>query len=363
MSKPGEKTQSGDWAARVQPLASKEAVTSRSLWFSGPRTIEMREKTVRPPEPGEVRIRALCSSISHGTEMLIYRGEVAADLPLDLTLPSMEGSFAFPIKYGYANVGRIIQPGSRVEGFVEGDLVFAFNPHETDCTIPARFVVKMPDKITPRKGIFLANVETAINVLLDAAPRIGERVVVLGQGTVGLLITQLCRIAGAGLIATCDPFEKRRKLSSALGADIVIDPEAESTSARIREATDGEGADVVIESSGRPEALDEAIRATAREGRVVVVSWYGAKRATLALGEDFHRNRITIKSSQVSNLDPCLAPRWTLERRQELALRYLNELRLEELITHTFSFEDAAAAYRLIDERPEETVQVLLGYD
>lgn len=357
------KKRAGDNRAGFPASGAKQSASSRSVWFIGPRTIEMRETIAGPPGPDEVRIRAICSGISHGTEMLIYRGEVAADLPVDLTLPFMAGSLAFPVKYGYASVGRIIQAGGQVEGLSEGDMVFVFNPHESDYTIPARFAVKLPEEIAPHTGVFLANMETAINAMLDAAPRIGERVVILGQGTVGLLITQLCQIAGAGLIATSDPFEKRRRLSSSLGADLVIDPKADSVSALIKEATRGAGADVVIEASGQPEALDEAIRTTAREGRVVVVSWYGTKRATLALGEDFHRNRITIKSSQVSNMDTHLVPRWNVERRRDLARRYLSELRLEELITHTFSFENAAAAYRLIDEHPEETVQVLLGYD
>lgn len=363
MSKPYKKKHNSGSGTAARQSPPQESVTSRSLWFSGPRAIEIREKQVQPPGEGEAQIRAICSGISHGTEMLVYRGEAPADLPLDLSIPAMEGSFAFPIKYGYASVGRVTGLGRNVEGLSEGDTVFAFNPHETLYNISSRFVIKLPPEMDARTGIFFANVETAINVLLDAAPRIGERVAVFGQGAVGLMITWLGRRTGAELIATCDPFENRRNVSSALGADFTIDPEAENPSARIRELTGGAGADVVIEASGRPEALDEAIRATARDGRVMVVSWYGAKRTPLALGDAFHRNRITIRSSQVSNLDPKIAPRWTMERRRELALKYLSEIPADRLITHTFAFEEAAAAYRLVDENPEETVQMILEYD
>jgi 2-desacetyl-2-hydroxyethyl bacteriochlorophyllide A dehydrogenase len=294
--------------------------------------------------------------------MMVYRGEVPSGLALDAALPTLQGSFSFPVKYGYASVGRVVDAGSAVEELAEGDLVFAFNPHETCYTVPATVVIRLPRELDPRIGIFAANVETAVNSLLDAAPRLGERVVVIGQGVVGLLITQLVRRAGASLIITSDLYEKRRQLSRSAGADVALDPSAESLAERVSALTGGTGADVVIEASGQPRALDDAIAAAAHEGRVLVVSWYGAKRAELTLGGDFHRKRLTLKSSQVSNLDPSLAPRWTILRRRELAVRYLGELLLDELISHVLPFDRAAEAYRLIDDQPGEVIQVVLDY-
>jgi 2-desacetyl-2-hydroxyethyl bacteriochlorophyllide A dehydrogenase len=336
--------------------------SSLSVWFSSPRAVEIRERPARPPGSGEMRVRALWSGISHGTEMLVYRGEAPRDMPLDLTIPTIEGSYGFPIKYGYASVGQVTEAGPDAGSIGEGDLVFAFNPHETDYTLPASLAIKLPRGTDPRCAIFMANLETAITALLDAAPRLGERVAVFGQGVLGLLIAQLARRAGASLVATVDMFPRRRALSLALGADLALDAASGDVAERLRDATAGAGADVIIEASGSPCALDEAIKATATEGRIVVVSWYGVNRVPLTLGEAFHRNRITIKSSQVSSLDSKLAPRWDSRRRRELALSYLTELRLEEMITHTLAFEDAAAAYRLVDERPEEVVQVVLEY-
>jgi 2-desacetyl-2-hydroxyethyl bacteriochlorophyllide A dehydrogenase len=333
-----------------------------SVWFESPRTIELRASNVLPPGQGEVRIEALFSGISHGSEMMVYRGEVPAGLALDSTLPTLQGSFSFPVKYGYASVGRVVDVGSGINELAEGDLVFAFNPHETCYTVPATVVIRLPQELDPRIGVFAANVETALNGLLDAAPRLGERVVVIGQGVVGLLVTQLVRRAGASLVITSDLYEKRRQLSRSAGADLVVDPVAESLAEGVFSMTGGAGADVVIEASGQPRALDDAIAAAAQEGRVVVVSWYGTKRAELALGSDFHRKRLTLKSSQVSNLDPSLTPRWTIPRRRELAVRYLGELCLDDLISHVLPFDRAAEAYRLIDQRPAEVIQVVLDY-
>lgn len=339
-----------------------ESDAAESLWFTGPRRVEIRKSTPQRPARGEVRVSALYSAISHGTEMLIYRGEVPHGLSPDLTIPTIKGSFAYPIKYGYASVGHIIETGPEVKDFERGDLVFAFNPHESEYTLPAGLVVRLPLDIDPRRGVFLASAETAINALLDAGPLLGERVAIFGQGTVGLLMTRLARRAGASLIVTADLFEKRRALSLALGADFSIDPAVEPPAERVREMTAGAGADIVMEVSGRPETLEEAIRAAAFQGRVVIVSWYGNKRAPVPLGDDFHRKRLIIRSSQVSNIDAGLFPRWTAERRRELAVSYLTDLRLSELVTHTIAFSDAAAGYRIIDERPEEAVQVVLRF-
>jgi threonine dehydrogenase-like Zn-dependent dehydrogenase len=204
--------------------------------------------------------------------MMVYRGEVPAELPLDSTLGTLQGSFSFPVKYGYSSVGRVVDIGSGVRGLTEGDLVFAFNPHETCYTLPATVVIRLPQELDPRRGVFAANVETALNALLDAAPRLGERVVVIGQGVVGLLITQLARRAGASLVVTSDLYQKRRQLSGSVGADLACDPSAESLAERVSGLTGGTGADVVIEASGQPRALDDAIRVAATEARVVVVS-------------------------------------------------------------------------------------------
>ena len=333
-----------------------------SVWFTAPRVVDFRDSSAPPPGAGEVRIDALFSGISHGSEMMVYRGEIPSELSLDSSLPTLRGSFGFPVKYGYASVGRVIDAGSGVSGFEEGDLVFAFNPHETCYTVPAAAVIRLPPELDPRAGIFAANVETALNSLLDAAPRLGERIVVIGQGVVGLLITRLARRSGVGLIVTSDLYEKRRRLSQVAGADLAVDPTTESLAQAVSSMTGGVGADIVIEASGQPRALNDAITVAAREGKVVAVSWYGIKSAELALGTDFHRKRLTLKSSQVSSLDPSLMPRWTIARRRQQAVSYLGDSFLDELVSHVLPFNGAAEAYRVIDQQPAEVVQVVLDY-
>jgi 2-desacetyl-2-hydroxyethyl bacteriochlorophyllide A dehydrogenase len=323
----------------------------RAVWFRGPRQVELREEAPGPLGPTEVRVRAIASAISHGTEMLVFRGQVPDGVDLDL--PTLEGSFAFPIKYGYANVGQVVEVGSGVGNLHVGEAVFALHPHQTEYVAPSDLVIPLPMGVEPESGVFLANVETALNVVLDAAPRLGERVVVFGQGVVGLLITQLLRRTGVSEVVAVDPLKLRRDLTSQLGANAVFER---------GEAVAGQDFDLAIEASGSPSALDQALASVAFGATVVVCSWYGTKPVPLALGGAFHRRRLRIVSSQVGNIDAALQPRWSRERRMAVACALLPRLVLEPLITQRFPIERAAEAYRVVDEHPQETVQVILTY-
>jgi len=329
-----------------------------SVWFPRAREVEIRSETVGAPGVGEVRIRALASGLSHGTEMLVFRGQVPANLALDL--PTLAGSYGFPIKFGYASVGQVIAVGAGVAGLAPGDRVFVHHPHQQEYLASAAAAVRLPDRLPPELGVFLANCETALNVVLDAHPRLGEEVAVIGQGVVGLLLTQLLNLAGARVTAV-EPIAIRRELAMRCGADEAVTPD--DALARIATRTSGRGADVVIEASGNASALQLAIDAAAFQSTVVVCSWYGTKPVSLDLGSRFHRARLRLVSSQVSELDPALAPRWDRQRRREVSLSLLGELLLGPLITHRIPFARASEAYELVDQRPEETVQVILTYD
>ena len=330
-----------------------------ALWFSAPRTTEFRPERVWAPGPGEVRVRAIASALSQGTEMLVYRGEVPADLPLDL--PTLDGSFSFPIKYGYATVGRVLDSGGDVENLAPGDTVFVHHPHQDVFLVPAEALVRLPSGLDSLLGLFVANLETALNVIHDTPLHLGEAALVFGQGVVGLLATQLLRLAGAGRVLVVDPVKKRRERALDVGADEAFEPD--DVPERVLDATAGRGADVAVEASGSGVALQAAIEAVASEGTVVVASWYGTKPVALSLGEHFHRGRVRLRSSQVGGMNPDLGPRWDHARRMETVLGLLPRLRLKELISHRFPFDRAPDAYRLVDERPGETVQVILTHE
>jgi 2-desacetyl-2-hydroxyethyl bacteriochlorophyllide A dehydrogenase len=332
---------------------------ARALWFTAPRTATLRVETVEPPGPGEVRVKTIASAVSAGTEMLVYRGEVSRDLRLDL--PTLAGSYGFPIKYGYAAAGRVLDTGPGVENLSQGDPVFVHHPHQDILLVPAQMPVRLPDDLDPVLGVFSANLETALNIVHDTPVQLGETAVVFGQGVVGILVALLLKLASAGPVLVVDPLKERRRVALASGADGAFEPK--SSKERVTEITGGRGVDVAVETSGSGAALQSAIDAVATEGTVVVASWYGTKPVTLALGGHFHRERVRLRSSQVGRMNPELAPRWDRARRMDTVLGLLGRLKLRELISHRIPFEEAPEAYMLLDERPEEALQVIFTYE
>lgn len=329
----------------------------RALYFTAPRTVELRDEAEPLAGPGEARVRVRCSAISPGTELLIYRGEAPRSIAADATIAALGAGLDFPLKYGYACVGIVDALGAGVDQHWLGRRVFAFNPHESAFVAPLDALQIVPDAIGDDDAVFLPNMESAVNFVLDAQPLIGEVAAVVGQGVVGLLTTaSLARMALSDIIAI-ERVAARRVWSAALGATRVVDPAETAAFDEIRER-----ADVAFELSGAPAALDTAIAATGFGGRVVIGSWYGAKPVTVDLGGRFHRSRIQLIASQVSTLTPSLAARWDKRRRLDVAWRMLADIRPSRLITHRLAFNDIAEGYRLLDQDPGSALQVVVRY-
>jgi threonine dehydrogenase-like Zn-dependent dehydrogenase len=250
-----------------------------------------------------------------------------------------------------------------VEDDWEDTRVFAFNPHESRFVADPATLVAVPEDVAPAEMTLLPTLETATSLVLDGRPRIGERVVVFGAGVVGLLtIALLSRFPLERLVAV-EPIEARRERALAFGADEAVSPDVVPSLFDAEDVDDPSGADLLYELSGRPAALDDALDATGYDSRVIVGSWYGTKPVRLDLGTEFHRNRVSLASSQVSTLAPETTGRFSKDRRLDVALDRLREIDVASLITHRIPFADAPDAYRLLDESPETAVQVLLTYE
>ena len=337
-----------------------------SLYFTGPCQVSVQEEPLPTPAPDQVVVETQVSAISPGTEMLMYRDQAPAGIPLDETIPDLAGDFGYPFKYGYAAVGRVVGRGADVAREWHNRLVFAFHPHESHfLTSPDRLIPVSPG-VSPEEAAFLPNVETAVNFLMDGQPLIGEQVIVFGQGVVGLLTTALLARFPLARLVTLDRYPLRRKQSLDVGAHISLDPAAPDVLGQVSSLVQkGEfypGADLTYELSGDPGALDQAIAVTGFSGRVVIGSWYGQKRADLDLGGRFHRSRVRLISSQVSTIAPEWSGRWNKPRRLDLAWRMLQKVKPAQLITHRFPIAQASQAYALLDQHPDKAIQVMLEY-
>ena len=242
-------------------------------------------------------------------------------------------------------------------------MVLTSQPHQTESVVNADDVVKLSEDIDPLLGIFIPNVSTTFNGILDSHINFGETVTVFGCGLLGQLLIQQTKLSGAGQVIAVDMIDKRLEIASLSGADILLNPKKEKDIVlKIRRLTSNIGSDVVIDVSGSDKALHEAIRTTAFQGTVVAMSWYQGGASNLLLGEEFYHNRITIKCSQTGSIDPALSTRWNHQRRMSMVLKLLKTLKLRESISHRFSFSDIASAYKLIDQNPEEVLQVVVEY-
>lgn len=327
--------------------------TSRAVWFTGPRRIELREAPVPPPGDDQITVLATRSLISAGTEMLVYRGDTT---PGDRMPPTSEGTFPFPVKYGYQTVGRVVAPGAR-SGYAAGDRVFARHPHQDLFTIAAvpTLVTRVPDGVTDSAASFLNLTRVALTGVLDVPVRPGEVVVVFGQGVVGMMCA---RIAGlnAGTVIVVDRYPKRREQAMVYGAHAAVEPG--EVADVVAELSRGRGADVVYEASGAPAALQSAIEIAADRGEVVAISLYGNREVPLRLAPEFHFRRLRITSSQATD-----QPRWDWVRRTEASFDLLARLDTAAMVSATVPFDQAADAYDLVDRDPANVLGVLLDYD
>ncbi len=331
-----------------------------SLYFVGPQKIELREEEIPAPGAGQALVRGLASAISSGTEIMIYKGQAPQGLAADGEIAALSGSLAFPLKYGYSLVGQVTELGEGVEADWIGRRVFAFNPHETAFNAEVKNLQSLPGHCANDDACFLANMETAVSLIMDGRPRLGERVAVLGQGVVGLLATALLARHPLETLITVDGIEMRRDFSRRFGAQESFTPEQAAD--RAGNLLGAGGADLVYELTGNPEALNLALELVGEHGRIVVGSWYGTRRAAINLGEKFHRGRVRVISSQVSQIEPALRGRWDKARRFQQAWKWLAEIKPGQLLTHRYPFHQAANAYDQIANHPETTLGVLLSY-
>jgi len=346
---------------------STQGDIAAQLWFTAPLQVEVREVVLPPPGPGQLRVRTRLSAVSAGTEMLVYRGQIPEDMALDASLAALQGAAAFPLQYGYACVGEVMALGPDVDAAWLGRRVFAFAPHASQFLAAAADVIPIPDDVPFEAAVFLANMETAVNLLQDGAPTLGERVVVIGQGVVGLLLDSLLARCPLHSLLAVEALPARRERALQLGVQAAFDPldaaALQTLRTQLHEGDAVAGADLILEVSGAPQALNLALDLSGYCSRIVIGSWYGSKSAPLALGGAAHRNRLRISTSQVSTLAPELSGRWTKARRFALCWEMLRRTHPQSLITHHVPLREAAALYQRLHEAPADVLQAVLVHD
>ncbi len=308
-----------------------------ALWMVAPGRAEIRPAAAPSPVPGSLRIRALASAISRGTESLVFEGKIPESEWRRMRCPFQEGDFPFPVKYGYAMVGVVeAGPAERI-----GDRVFCLHPHQSRLTIPAEAALAIPPGISTERAVLAPQIETALNATWDAGPRIGDRIAVVGAGVIGCLVGYLCGRLPGTVVTLVDTDEDRSAVASALGLAFATPSEGLPS-----------GCDLVFHASGQAGGLDLGLSLAGFEASVIELSWYGTTPVSIGLGGAFHSQRLSLRSSQVGSVAPERRSRWSLRRRLALAMDLAADPRLDVLVRGESPFESLPAVLASILGRP-----------
>ena len=323
---------------------------ARAFWVTAPGRGELQSEDLPPPGRGEALVRARCSGISRGTESLVFSGRVPQSEWRRMRCPFQSGEFPAPVKYGYASVGTVEALGPETSDDLRGRRVFCLHPHQDFYVVPASALLPVPDAVPDARAALAANMETAVNALWDAGPRVGDRIAVVGAGVVGALVAALAaRIPGAAVeLIDIDP--RRADLAAALGCRFAPPDAAEGD------------ADLVFHASGAPAGLATALSLAGFEARVVELSWYGDRPVSLPLGEAFHARRLQLISSQVGAVAASRRARRSHRDRLSLALSLLTESGFDRLLSGKSPFAELPAAMARLAEAPDGALCHVIRY-
>ena len=297
-------------------------MTARAFWMMAPGRGELRAEDLRPPLPTERRLRMLASGVSRGTEALVFAGRVPPSQYHAMRAPLMAGDFPFPVKYGYCAVG-LTESGQRV---------FVLHPHQDHCNAPAAMCVPIPDVIPMHRAVLAANMETALNLLWDATPLPGERMLVIGAGVLGLLTAALLARFPAARVTVVDPDPSRATITQAFGCAFALPDAAPADQ------------ELIVHCSAAEAGLRLCLASAAFEARIIEASWYGDAAPSVPLGEAFHARRLRLIGSQVGAIAPPMRGRRTHAERLAIALALLDDARFDALLQGPTRFEDLPTA-------------------
>ncbi len=319
----------------------------RAYWTVEPGRGELRPAPLPAPGPGEVLVRALRSGISRGTESLVHRGKVPERVRERMRAPFQEGELPGPVKYGYLSVGVVEQGPAELLG----RRVFCLHPHQERYVVPVEAVTPVPDDVPSDRAVLTGSVETAVNALWEAAPRLGDRVAVVGAGMIGACVAALLARFPLGRLQLVDPQPGRAALAARLGVAHVLPQDAA-----------GE-CDLVLHASSTAAGLARGLELLGDEGELIELSWYGEDDPVVPLGADFHARRLQIRASQVGAVAAARRARRTPADRLATALEALRDPRFDALLSGGSSFEELPATMARLAGAPSDVLCHVVAYD
>jgi NADPH:quinone reductase-like Zn-dependent oxidoreductase len=317
-----------------------------AYWTMAPRHGVLRTEAARAPGAGEALVRTICSGISHGTEMLVHAGRIPPEVAESMRAPFQAGNWPGPVKYGYLSVGVVVEGPTHLKGC----RVFCLYPHQDRYVVPASALTPVPDEVPSDRAVLAGTVETGINALWDAGPRIGDRVAVVGAGMVGGVLATLLRTFPLDRLQLVDVNPARSTLAAALGIELVHPDHAAGDN------------DLVFHCSAKESGLARSLQLLGDEAELIELSWYGTAQPRIPLGGAFHSKRLTIRASQVGAVAAARRPRRTTSDRLALAMRMLEDPVFEVFITGHAPFGALPQTMESIFSAGTETLCQVIDY-
>ncbi|AOT05453.1 zinc-dependent alcohol dehydrogenase [Arthrobacter sp. U41] len=299
------------------PPHTTRHTTATAYWTVGPGKGELRRGALPLPGPGEALVRTLYSGISKGTELVVHNARVPQCVAEEMAAPNQEGSFPSPVKFGYLSVG-VVEDGP---ANWMGKMVFCLYPHQDRYVVPVESLTVVPDDVPARRAVLTGTVETAINGIWEAGPRLGDRVAVIGAGLVGGMVAKLLGSFPLGRLQLVDVDPAKRAFAAALGVEFSHPDDALPD------------CDIVIHCSASEAGLARALQLAGDDADVIEMSWYADRKVTVPLGEDFHARRLSIRASQVGVVARARRHRRTNADRLQLAVSLLRDPGFDVFLT------------------------------
>jgi len=318
-------------------------MSSECVTFIAPGRVEVQQYSLGA---GDILVESELSCISSGTESLIFQGKLCEATKMDTF---SDEDLTYPLRFGYCTVGKVVQSLSVANDF---NRVFLFAPHGSFHRVAISNVISVPEHIPSADAIFFPNMETAIHLLHDLSPLLGERILIIGQGVVGLLVNAILGDMKADV--TCVDLSHERLLASQK-----MNPDCKTST-----LVEGDF-DCILEVSGSASGLSEALKHARKGARIIVGSWYSDGFHSMeGLGTKFHRGSVTIASSQVSEIQSQLRDRWSKERRYGLVWEKLASHKPSDvLLTHLFSLSQCQVAYETCSKERDTCIAAAFDYE
>ena len=333
-------------------------------WLVAPRTIEYREQEINLT-PDTVLVRHVCTAPSQGTGIHRYRGEEIVLEPY--SRKEGGGPFPYPWLQGFAyGVGRVEEVGAKIKEFEIGQLVYCLKLTAELSVVRPSELIPLPEGLDPEPATMILQAEVGLKGARAANIILGDTVLVTGQGPIGILAAELCKLAGAYQVIVTDLCDKRLDVARQVGVDLTLNPGKDDVLAQVQELTEGRGADIVVESSGSPKAFIQGCAAAGSYAKIVVIGWildpcqFNMSDAFTPKGLEM----VVCHSGQPGD--------WRISRRKGRGVRedrvYLlnlmaqGKLKAKEFVSHQFPLKDLVQVWAdFIDKKQDEYVQVLFA--